>query len=128
MHNCYSNRAYMHGYCSSCIYYFTFCFSLLTLLSHFQLLLSPLSLLSPVPQSTLTDTISTKTRRDDILRAFTSAGGKDSVYFTQKTYFFYFTLSLLQNTHISLSILQDISIKYSFFINFLLFSIMVILF
>ena len=22
MHNCYSNRAYMHGYCSMCIYYF----------------------------------------------------------------------------------------------------------
>ena len=31
---------------------------------------------------------------------------------------FYFTPSLLQNIHISLSILQDISIKYSFFINF----------
>jgi len=62
------------------------------------------------------------------LRAFTSALLKDSVYFTQKTYFFYFTSSLLQNTHISLSILQDISIKYSFFINFLLFSLMVILF
>ena len=43
------------------------------------------------------------------------------VYFTQKTYFFYFTLSLLQNTHISLFILQDISIKYSFFSIFLLF-------
>ena len=62
------------------------------------------------------------------LRAITLAGGKDFVYFTQKTYFFYFIPSLLQNTHISLSILQYISIKYSFFINFLLFSIMVILF
>ena len=33
-----------------------------------------------------------------------------------------------KNTHISLSILQNFSIKYSFFINFLLFSLMVILF
>ena len=62
------------------------------------------------------------------LRAFTSARGKDSVYFTQKAYLFYFTLLLLQNTHISLSILQDYSIKFSLFINFLLFSLMVILF
>ena len=29
------------------------------------------------------------------VRAITSAGGKDSVYFTQKIYFFYFTPSLL---------------------------------
>ena len=34
---------------------------------------------------------------------------------------FYFILSFLQNTHISLSILQYISIKYSFFLIFLLF-------
>ena len=42
----------------------------------------------------------------------------------EKTYFFlfYFTLSLLQNIHISLSILQDISIKYSFFSIFYYFS------
>ena len=39
---------------------------------------------------------------------------------TSKTYFFYFTHSFLQNTHISLSILQDISIKYYFFSIFLL--------
>ena len=38
-------------------------------------------------------------------------------------YFFYFTLSLLQNTHISLSILQDISIKYSFFSIFFIISL-----
>ena len=39
MHKCYSNCAYMHGYCSSCIYYFTFFLSLsFTSLSHFQLL------------------------------------------------------------------------------------------
>ena len=41
----------------------------------------------------------------------------------EKTYFFYFTLSLLQNTHISLSILQDISIKYSFFSIFFIISL-----
>ena len=40
-----------------------------------------------------------------------------------KTYFFYFTCSFLQNTHISLSILYIYSIKYSFFYNFLLFSL-----
>ena len=56
----------MHDYCNSYIYYFTFFLSLLTSLSHFQLLLSPLSLLSPVPQSSLTNTISTARRRDDI--------------------------------------------------------------
>ena len=41
----------------------------------------------------------------------------------EKAYFFlfYFTQSLLQNIHISLSILQGISIKYSFFSIFLLF-------
>ena len=57
----------------------------------------------------------------DYLRAIASACGKDFVYFTLKTYFFYFTPSLLQNIHISLSILQDILIKYSFFSIFLLF-------
>ena len=36
--------------------------------------------------------------------------------------FFYFTHPLLQNTHISLSILHIYSIMYSFFYNFLLFS------
>ena len=40
------------------------------------------------------------------IRAITSVCAKDSVYFTQKIYFFYFTLSLLQNTHISLSIIH----------------------
>ena len=39
----------------------------------------------------------------------------------EKTYFFYFTHSLLQNTHINLSILRIYSIKYSFFLHFLLF-------
>ena len=42
MHNCYSNRAYIHGYCSMCIYYFIRLFSLLSLLS---LSFSPYSLL-----------------------------------------------------------------------------------
>ena len=46
------------------------------------------------------------------------------VYISIKTYFFYFTL-LFQNTHIGLSILEEISIKYSFFIHFLLFSLMI---
>ena len=39
----------------------------------------------------------------------------------RKTYFFYFTHSILQNTHISLSILHIYSIKYLIFYNFLLF-------
>ena len=56
-----------------------------------------------------------------LIRAITSARAKDSVYFTLKTYFFYFTPPFLQNTHISLSILQDISIKYSLSSIFLLF-------
>ena len=43
---------------------------------------------------------------DSQTQALTSVGAKDSVYFTQKTYFFYFTLSFLQNTHISLSIIH----------------------
>ena len=48
---------------------------------------------------------------------------KFSFFFAQKSYFFYFTHSFLQNTHISLSILHIYSIKYSFFYNFLLFSL-----
>ena len=36
----------------------------------------------------------------------------------EKTYFFYFTYRLLQNAHISLSILHIYSIKYSFFYIF----------
>ena len=39
----------------------------------------------------------------------------------KKPTFFYFTLPLLQNTHISLSILHIYLIKYSFFLYFLLF-------
>ena len=64
---------------------------------------------------------SPNTSRTRTLRAIALACGKDSVYFTLKTYFFYFTPSLLQNIHISFSILQYISIKYSFFSIFLLF-------
>ena len=44
------------------------------------------------------------------------------IYFTQKSYFFYFINSFLQNTHISLFILHIYSIKYTFFYNCLLFS------
>ena len=39
----------------------------------------------------------------------------------EKTYFFYFAHSLLQNIYISLSILHIYSIKYSFILHFLLF-------
>ena len=39
----------------------------------------------------------------------------------EKNYFFYFTHPLLQNTHISLSILYIYLIKYSLFLHFLLF-------
>ena len=54
------------------------------------------------------------------VRAITSVGAKFFPFCTSKTYFFYFTHSFLQNTNISLSILQDISIKYYFFSIFLL--------
>ena len=43
MHKCYSNHAYMHRYCSSCIWYFTFFFSLLDLtLTSLSFYLGPL--------------------------------------------------------------------------------------
>ena len=61
-------------------------------------------------------------------RAFTPLCVKFSVYFNIRTYFFYFTSPVFQNTHISQSILENISIKYLFFINILLFSLMIILF
>ena len=53
MHKCYSNRAYMHGYCSSYIFFLSP--SPHSLIFNFSL--SPLSLLSLVPQFDLTDTI-----------------------------------------------------------------------
>ena len=46
-----------------------------------------------------------------------------SILYKKKNYIFYFTHSFLQNIYISLSILQIYSIKYSFFYNFLLFSL-----
>ena len=52
------------------------------------------------------------------VRAITSVGAKDSVYFTHKTYFFYFTLLLLQNSHINLSIIQTFFIKIIFSLTF----------
>ena len=55
------------------------------------------------------------------IRAFTSVLLNFLSILHEKTYSFYFTLSLLQNTRISLSIVQDISIKYSLFSIFLLF-------
>ena len=45
------------------------------------------------------------------LRAITSVGAKFFPFCTSKTYFFYFTHSFLQNTHISLSILHVYSNK-----------------
>ena len=45
------------------------------------------------------------------------------LFYTKKSYLFYFIDSLFQNTHISLSILHIYSIKYSFFYNFLLLSL-----
>ena len=56
------------------------------------------------------------------VRAITSVGVNFPSILHKKSYFFYFTHSFLQNTHISLSILHIYSIKYSFFYNFLLFS------
>ena len=40
------------------------------------------------------------------IRAITSAGVKNFAFYTSKTYFFYFTLLILQNPHISLSIIH----------------------
>ena len=47
MHNCYSNRAYMHDYCSASIYYFIIFFSLLLSVSLVALALTLTSLLVP---------------------------------------------------------------------------------
>ena len=55
------------------------------------------------------------------VRAFTSVLLNFLSILHEKTYFSYFTHPLLQNTHISLSILHIYSIKYSFFLHFLLF-------
>ena len=55
------------------------------------------------------------------IRATTSVRANFLSILQEKTYFFYFTLQLLQNTHISLSILHIYLIKYSFFLHFLLF-------
>ena len=48
------------------------------------------------------------------LRATTLVSAKFPSILQEKPYLFYFTHSLLQNTHISLSILYIYSIKYSF--------------
>ena len=65
---------------------------------------------------------------DSQTQALTSVSAKDSVYFTQKTYFFYFTLSLLQNTHISLSIIHIFLLKIIFSLNFFIISHLTLLF
>ena len=66
--------------------------------------------------------------KNGYVRAIAPVCVKYFVYISIKTYFFYFTQSLFQNTNINLSILKEISIKYSFFIHLLLFSLMIILF
>ena len=53
-----------------------------------------------------------------IIRASPSVGAKNFPFCISKIYFFYFTPSFLQNTHISLSILHSYLIKYSFFYIF----------
>ena len=55
------------------------------------------------------------------VRATTSVHANFLSILQEKPYFFYFTYPLLQNTHISLSILHIYLIKYSFFLHFLLF-------
>ena len=55
------------------------------------------------------------------IRAFTSVHANFLSILQEKTYFFYFTHLLLQNTYINLSILHIYLIKYSFFLHFLLF-------
>ena len=62
------------------------------------------------------------TKRNTI-RAFTLVRANFLSILHEKTYSFYFTLSLLQNTHISSSILQDISIKYSLLSIFFIISL-----
>ena len=66
--------------------------------------------------------------KNGYVRAIAPVCVKYFIYISIKTYFFYFTQSLFQNTNINLSILKEISIKYSFFIHLLLFSLMIILF
>ena len=62
------------------------------------------------------------------LRATASVLLKDFIYFTKKPYFFYFTPSLLQNTHISPSIIHYILYKWYFYILFLILFYLPILF
>ena len=61
-------------------------------------------------------TLETKT-----IRATTSVRANFLSILQEKTYFFYSIHPLLQNTLINLSILHIYSIKYSFFLHFLLF-------
>ena len=49
------------------------------------------------------------------IRAITLAGAKKFPFYTSKTYFFYFTLSFLQNTHVGLSIIHLYSNKIFIF-------------
>ena len=56
-----------------------------------------------------------------IIRAITSAGVKNFPFYTSKTYFFYFTFLILQNSHINLSIIY-LYFNRIFIFFFLLFS------
>ena len=52
-----------------------------------------------------------------LLRSFTSVCVKIYIYFSIRTYFFYFSQLIFKNTHIILSISHYISFKYYLFIN-----------
>ena len=56
------------------------------------------------------------------LRAFAPTRAKILVYFSIKTYFFYFTYSLFKTPQFKLSILYYILLKYQFFLIFLIVS------
>ena len=62
-----------------------------------------------------------QSKQPETFRATASKGVKFLSILQTKHTFFYFTHPLLQNTHVSLSILNIYSIKYSFFYIFLLF-------
>ena len=107
MHNCYSNCAYMHSYCSFCINYFIFFSLSFTSLSHFSFSLSPLSLLSPVPQSSLTDTISPASPTP--ISPASSISLTDQLLSLTSLFFYLWSLSPVSLTTISPASLTTIS-------------------
>ena len=64
----------------------------------------------------------------DIIRATASICVKFLFYFSVKTYFFYFTRLLLQNTHIKPSIIHPFLFKYSFIIIIIIIIIITFIF